>query len=65
MQEPPRFPFDQMAALLAVAADLGFILLLWFSSVPIVVKALTTAVLCTIAIAIVFFFLGRWYQSKK
>jgi hypothetical protein len=65
MREPPRFPFDQMAALLAVAADLGFILLLWFSSIPIAVKVLTTALLCAIAIAIVAFFLGRWYQSKK
>ena len=65
MSEPPRFPLAQIAAMFAVAADLGFVLLLWFSSVPIVVKVSTTAVLLLLAVAIVFFYLGRRYEWKK
>jgi hypothetical protein len=65
MGEPPPPLFSQLGVLFAVAADLGFILLLWFSSAPMVIKLGATGVLFLFAHGIVFFYLGRRYEWNK
>jgi hypothetical protein len=65
MQEPPPPIVNQLATMLAIAADLGFILLLWFSSAPVVIKVAATCALFLFAFAIVCFQLGRRYEWKR
>lgn len=65
MPEPPTPPTTAILTLLAIAADVGFLLMLWFSSTPELVKIIASALLAQVAVAILFFYLGRRYEWNR
>ena len=65
MDKPARVPLGALTTMMAVAADVGFVVLLWCSSTPIVVKIAVSGVLLNATFGIVCFQLGRRFEWKR